>query len=489
MRSQRKLWYCFLAGLLGVVSCSKDKQSLITEKQPEKSLKTASTSSIVSYVKDNSTSVTKLESDKVGGVFPKYVVYSIGPLTVEAADVVSAHLQRELTWTGTSEISANCGIVVATSATCRDNTDPGFLGMLSPFCGNNLVVGAEGNSEILTRTGSYQFAAASSSIYINAVFYAANLGTPGAGIDMDLPVGSNYGELVSVVERGIQRYSSTTHNTPYGTWWFGTGYAIPIGGTQYVDNSIGPLTIAPNTMVDIRYQTEVTADIANGTDPAQTLGRKTIYTTSATSTTGTNFTSPSQHGIVKYERHDVSSHAGGAFFGSTGATNAYFNSVVWSYGGTGSPLQLENGGSASLLYGSYAVETRPYVYFSQDLSRNITTVSSTPQVLYSVGPVDIDANQVVEIRYVAAFGAPASLTPFNSSIIRATSPTATTGITVQPALYRKYGPSYVYNQAIHSTAERPTTALTGQYYNVIVTLPSGGSLPVIDWGELEVVKR
>lgn len=486
MKSKRNLWYCFLACLLCIVSCSKEKLNLATDQQPQSSKKTASVSSIVSYAKDNTTTVTKLESDKVGGVFPKYVVYSIGPLTVEAADVVSAHLQRELTWTGTDEISTNCGIVVATSATCRDNTDPGFLGMLSPFCGNNLVVGAEGSSEILTRTGSYQFAAASSSIYINAVFYAASLGT---SIDMDLPVGNNYGELVSVVERGIQRYSSTTHHSPYGAWWFGTGYAIPIGGTQYIDNSIGPLTIAPNTMVDIRYQTEVTANITNGTDPAQTLGRKTIYTTSATSTSGTNFTSPSQHGITKYERHDVSSHAGGAFFGSTGATGAYFNSVVWSYGGTGSPLQVENGGSASLLYGSYAVETRPYVYFAQDLTRNITAVSSTPQVLYSVGPLDIDANQVVEIRYVGAFGAPASLTPFNSSIIRATSPTATTGVTVQPALYRKYGPAYVYNQAIHSTAERPTTALTGQYYNVVVTLPSGGSLPVIDWGELEVVKR
>lgn len=490
MKPYQILNNCLLICCTGIISCSKAPElsaDSLKSATPKQSAQTSS--SVISYVKDNATSVTTLESDKVNGVFPKYVVYSIGPLTVEAADVVSAHLQRELTWTGTSSISANCGIVVATSPTCRDNLDAGYLGMLSPFCGNNLVVGAEGNSEILTRTGSFQFASASSSIYINAVFYAANLGVAGSGIDMDLPVGSTYGELIAVVERGVQRYSSTAHHSPYGTWWFGTGYAIPIGGTQYVDNSIGPLTIPANTMVDIRYQTEVTADIATGTDPAQTLGRKTIYTTSATSTTGTNFTSPSQHGIVKYERHDVSSHAGGAFFGSTGATGAYFNSIVWSYGGTGSPLQVENGGSTSLLYGHYAVETRPYVYFSQDLSRNITAVDGTARVLYSVGPLDIAANQVVEIRYVGAFGAPASLTPFNSSIIRATSPTATTGVTVQPALYRKYGPTYVDNQAIHSTAERPSTAVTGQYYNVVVRLPSGGSLPVIDWGELEVVKR
>ena len=282
--------------------------------------------------------------------------------------------------------------------------------------------------------------------------------------------------------------SAAAQHSPYGNWWFGTGYAIPIGGTQYVDNSIGPLNLPASTMVDIRYQIEATAEVASGS-PAQRLGRKTIYTTSASGTSGTNFTNASQHGIQKFERHDVSSHVGGAFFGSGGASNAYFNSVVWSYGGSGNPLQVENGGSASLLYGHYIVETRPYVYFAQDYTRNITSVSSTEKVLYSVGPVDINANQVVEVRYVAAFGAPGSIIPFRSKIIRATSPTATTGVTVQPALYRKYGPSYVYNNAIHSTAERPASAVSDQYYNVVVSLPNGGSLPVMDWGELEVVKR
>lgn len=469
-----------------MISCTKTPE-LTETKEPAAQTQSAqqsnallSTSSIVSFSKDTTTPITTL--DCTPG-YVKQVGYSIGPLTVETADVVSAHLQREITYSGNNHVMVACGIVVATSPTAIDNTSTGFLGMLSPFCGSNLNTPYEGNVEILTRTGSYKFAAASSSVYINAVFYGADLGE---GLNVTFPAGNNYGELVAVVERGVERYSSTTHHSPYVS---GFGYSVPIGGTQYVDNSIGPLTIPANTMVDIRYQIEATAEIAAAGNPAQTLGRKTIYTTSASGTAGTNFTSPSQHAIQKYEHHDVSSHAGGAFFGAGGATGAYFNSVVWSYGGSGNPLLVENGGSANNLYGNYIVETRPYVYFGQDLTRNITSVDGTYRVLYAVGPIDIDANQVVEVRYVAAFGAPSSITPFNSGIIRASSPTATTGTTVQPVLYRKYGPSYTYNNAIHSTAERPATALTGQYYNVIVRLPSGGSLPVMDWGELEVVKR
>ena len=42
----------------------------------------------------------------------------------------------------------------------------------------------------------------------------------------------------------------------------------------------------------------------------------------------------------------------------------------------------------------------------------------------------------------------------------------------------------------HSTAERPATAQTGQYYNVVAWRTQGaGTIPVVDWGELEVAKR
>lgn len=110
-------------------------------------------------------------------------------------------------------------------------------------------------------------------------------------------------------------------------------------------------------------------------------------------------------------------------------------------------------------------------------------------MLYSVGPIDIDANQVVELRYQAGFQ-PTGGTNVVSKIIRATSPTATTGVEVQKGLTRRMHPSYVYNNIIHSTAEQSTTMLTGQYYNVVILRTSGAStVPIKDWGELEAVKR
>ncbi|HEY0667226.1 MAG TPA: hypothetical protein VGD22_03555 [Sphingobacteriaceae bacterium] len=467
----------FFVLLLSVISCKKVPEPEITSQANPKSV--AQTSSIVTYARDNTTSVTKLDCT------PGYtmtIVYSIGPLTVQAGDVVTAHMQRELTYSGSAHVMYSAGILIATSPSATTNTSSGYLGMASPFAGNNLYTAKEGNIAIVSRNGSFQFTQASSSVYINAVFYGATLGE---GIDMDLPVGNNYGELVAVVERGVTRYSSTAHHTPFVT---GYGYTVPLGGTQYVDNSVGPITIPPYTMVDVRYQNEITSDDDMGTALLR-IGRKTIYTSSASSTTGVNLTSPSQVGMLKYTRHLTASHAGGAYFASSGATDAYFNSILWAYDANGFPPLLENGGSANYLYGNYSVELRPYVYFAQDLTRNITAVDATERVLYSVGPLDIAANQVVEVRYVGSFGAPASILPFRSRIVRATSPTAVTGVTVQSQLYRKYGPSYMYNQATHSTAERPATAQTGQYYNVVVSLPSGGSLPVMDWGELEVIKR
>lgn len=481
---------CFLFAI-GIFSCKKGLKQDENETKENIAQSTgnvptalAGGTAIVSFTKDNSTSVTELSCEyDANNPAIKYIVYTIGPLSVQAGDVVTTHMQRELVFTGTAHVMIGCGILVGTSPTAIENTSPGYLGMASPFSGNNLYTAAEGNISIMSRTGSYKFSSASNSIYINAVFFAEKLGpVPG---DLQLPAGSNYGELVAVVERGVERYSSTAHYTPYIS---GYGYSIPTNGTLYVDNSVGPLNIPPNTMVDVRYQNEITSN--DNMDPeVLRVGRKTIYTSSASSTAGVNLTSPSQAGMLKFTRHLTSSHVGGAFFASGGASNAYFNSVLWAHDGKGYAPMVENGGSANYLYGNYSVELRPYVYFGQDYSRNITAVDATERVLYSVGPVDIDADQVVEVRYVGVFGAPASIVPFRSRIVRGTSATATTGVTVQSQLYRKYGPSYVYNNAFHSTAERPATAQTGQYYNVVTSVPSGGSLPVMDWGELEVVKR
>ena len=410
--------------------------------------------------------------------YTKVVVCSAGPFTVQAGDLVSAHIQEELTWTGTTHVMAACGIVVATSPTAVDNTSAGYVGMLAKFAGSNLDSSPEG-TEILTRNGSYQFAAGYSTIYINSVAYGSTLS---AGPEPDFVIPAGYGEIAAVVERGVTRYSTTAYQQlPYDS--VAGKYYVPTGGTQYVQYSVGPLSIPAGTMVDVRYQVEATTETDFGTE--QRLGRKVIYGSSTTDTVGVFLNQAIQGGATRTEHHCTFSHAGGAYF-ATAATGAYFNSAMWAYDGTLSKFYVET--DSSTLYGGYAVELRPYVGFWQDVSRNITTVDATQRVIYSVGPINIPANQVVEVRYQAAFQ-PGSNVAFDSQIIRATSATATTGTVVQRPLYRRYDPSYVYTNAIHSTVERPATAQNGQYYNVVVWLPNGGTLPVLDWGELEVVFR
>jgi hypothetical protein len=440
-------------------------------------LVSTASASIVGFQKVVTTSEKRI--DNYPG-YTKIVVCSAGPFTVQAGDLASAHIQEELTWAGTTHVMAGCGIIVATSPTAVDNTSAGYIGTLAKFSGSNLDAATE-NDEILTRNGSYQFAAGYSTVYINSVAYGSTLS---AGPEPDFVIPAGYAELVAVVERGVTRYTTTAYQQlPYDS--VADKYYVPITGvfSPYVQYSVGPLDIPAGTMADIRFQVEATTETDWGTN--QRLGRKVIYTTSPTSTSGTFANLAIQTGATRTEHHCTFSHAGGIYF-ATATSGAYLNSVLWAYGGTLNKFFVET--DSSTLYGGFAVELRPYAGFSQDITRNITTVDGTQRVLYSVGPIDIAADQVVEVRYQAAFQ-PSANVAFDSKIVRATSPTAVTGTEIQRPLYRKFDPSYTYTSAIHSTAERPSTALTGQYYNVVAWLPNGGSLPVLDWGELEVVKR
>jgi hypothetical protein len=429
--------------------------------------------SVVAYSKVVTTTAKTIDNTPGNSMI---VVCSAGPFTVQAGDLVSAHIQEELTWTGTSHVMAGCGIVVATSPTATDSTSPGYLGMLSKFSGSNLDAVPEA-TEILARNGSYQFASASSTIYINSVAYGATLG--GTCPDFVIPAG--YAELVAVVESGVTRYSTTAYQQlPYDS--VAGNYYVPTGGAQLVQYSLGPISVPANTMVDVRFQIEATTETAFGTE--QRLGRKIIYANSASTTVGTFMTVPIQGGAARTEHHFTYGHGAGQYFAAAD-TNAYFNTVLWSYDGTTPKLYVE---TDSTLYGGYAVELRPFVNFWRDATRNVATLDGTQRVLYSIGPINIPAGQVAEVRYQAAF-APTANVAFDSMIIRGTSATAVTGTTVQRALYRKYDPSYVYTNAVHSTAEQVTSAQNGQYYNVVAWLPNGGSLPVMDWGQLEVVFR
>jgi hypothetical protein len=413
--------------------------------------------------------------------YQKIVICSAGPFTVQAGDVATAHIQEEITWTGTGRIMTGCGIVVATSPTAVDNTSAGYIGMLSKFSGSNLDKAKE-STEVLTRTGSYQFAADYTTVYINSVAYGQTLPLNTPGPDATIPAG--YGEIVAAVERGVTRYATTTYQQlPYDSTE--GKYYVPVASTftPKVQYAYGPLDIPAGTMVDVRFQVEASTPTNLGTI-TQRLGRKIIQTTSSSSTSGTNLTLAIQGGATNLEHHATFGCGGGMYFPSA-VTGAYFNSVLWAYG-DGSELFIET--DSSTLYGGFAVELRPYVGFWRDTTRNVTTLDSTPRVLYVVGPIDVPADQLVEVRYQAAFQ-PSANVSFDSKIVRGTSATDALGTEIQRPLYRHFDPAYTYTNALHSTAERPTTAVTGQYYKVIAWLPDGGSLPVLDWGQLEVVFR
>lgn len=423
-------------------------------------------------------------TDKVVNNVPGYqkvVVCSVGPFTVETGDVVTSHVQAEFTWAGTSRCMAAGGVIVATSPTAVDNSSAGYIGMVNKWAGNNLVKALE-STDIMTRNGSYRFGANYATVYVNFVAYGQTLplGTPGP--DMVIPAG--YAEIAAVVERGVTRYQTTAYQQiPYDSGI--PNYYVPVSSSfnPLVQYSYGPLNIPADTMVDVRFQVEAST---YGITQSQTqrLGRKVIQTTSATSTSGPLLNLAIQGGATGGEHHATFSSGGGMHF-PTATNGVHFNSVLWGYG-AGSQLQIET--ESSQLYGGFAVELRPYAGYWKDIARNITTVDATKRVIYSVGPIDIPPGQTIEVRYQAAFQ-PSANVAFDSQIIRGTSATATTGVLVQKPLWRKMDPAYTYTNAIHSTAEQVAAQTNGQYYNVVAWLPNGGSLPVLDWGQLEVVFR
>lgn len=475
----KKLFLAWLlVSLFGVTSCSKEEipsDTAITNQNAKQGTGHVS-SSVVAYAKDVSTTVTYIDCDPE---FEKVVLYSVGPLTVEAADVLSVHLQQQLTHAQTSvRIMAGVGIVVATSPTAVDNLSPGYLGMAAGFAAENMSPEEDG-ALVLTRSGGYKFAASADNIYVNAVFYGDRFA--GGTHDLIVPSGT-YGELVAVVERGVTWYQTQVSKLPFN----GANYYVPFSPILNVQHTIGPVNVPANSLVDVRFDAEASSPIPYGAG-WQGFGRQVIQGTSATATTATKtLTRQIYGGIIQPKYHSIKSHVGGAFY-STAVNGAYFNSLVYSKGYTGANLEIET--PSSTLYGRMITEIRPNVGFWQDLTRNVTSLNATPQVLYSVGPININANQVVEVRYQAAFQ-PSALTYVVSKIIRATSPTATTGVDVQKVLKRHFHNSFGYTNMNHSTAERPATAQTGQYYNVVAWRTQGAAtIPVVDWGELEVAKR
>lgn len=312
--------------------------------------------------------------------------------------------------------------------------------------------------------------------------YAANLsGNPPGAVDPTLP--SGYGELVAVLESGVTRYEMN----------YQAFTAMSVSGNTWVNKTLGPFNIAANTMVDTRYEVEATTNTSmpDG-DYNQRFGRWVSEGTSSTDMAGSRLIKPAQIGGTHGKHHLMVSNAGGKFY-SSATNNMYYNAVVYGYGwgNPGYPMTIEQ--SSDYLYGHFIVEMRNSSsgnYYA-DGSAKISSVVTTPQVLYTVGPIDIAADQVVEVRYMAGFNPTGTgYVTLVGKILRTTSPTATTGTEVLKGLSQIFHPYFTYTNMIHSTAERPSTALTGQYYNVIVQRTGGAtSCPVMDWGKLEVIKR
>lgn len=428
-------------------------------------------STVVGFQKAASTTAKSINVNP-GNV--KVVLCSAGPFTVQQGDVISSHSQMELTYSDTEHFMVGSGIVLATSNAAVDSSSTGYIGMISKFATSNHQP-LEDINEIHARTGSYLIPAGVTTVYVNWVAYAASLG--GSPANASVPAG--YAEVVGVVERNITRLEDTSFSLT----------SLPIDATTHVQYSLGPTTIPANTMVDIRFQVEGTSE-APSSDDHQRLGRYTIQTTSATSTSGSTFTEQSQASVPRYyEHHHTWSHVGGRFY-STETANAFFNSVLYGRGTATTPA-LDIAPQSSTLYGHFVVEMRPTSSgrFWEDKTINATSLSSTQKVIYSVGPISCQPDDVVEVRYVLSLRGPSSLIPMDTQIIRATSATATSGTVVQRPFYRGVGPGFDYIDVAHSTAEQFTSSASGQYYNLVAWLPNGGSVTLNDWGELEAVKR
>lgn len=441
-------------------------------------LKTQST--VVKYLlRDKTTSVTTLDGEPG---YDETIVYTVGPFNVDAGDVVTVHLQRQFGLNGVAPVMVAGGVVAGTSATCYDNTQPGYIAHVIGFAGSNLTAADRGR-EVITRTGSYQFTTAATGVYLNAVFYAQAITVSGGSGDITLPAG-NYGELVALVQSGVTwqqtQLSALTYNSSEGA------YEVPFTPVLNVHNSIGPVTVPANSIAEVRYDAEASTN-PTPSNPYQTYGRNIIEGSSATATTGTNMTKQTQVGITHSEHHSTWSEAGAYTTGATAVGNAYFNSVVYSNGWEGDYLYLHKG--SSRLYNRMALEIRPNLGFNEDNTNNISTVTGTPQVLYSVGPLNITAGEIYELRYQAAFSMTAWCT-LDAEIVRASSPTATTGTLVQNPLAHGFDPSYYRSNITNSELEQIPTTATGQYYNVVVwTIQGSTSVTAQTWGELEVIKR
>ena len=96
-----KLQTCIAVMLLSI-SCSKETQPVAEKQDTQTTAKTvAQTSAVTGYWKDNTTSVTTI--DATPG-YVKTILYTIGPISVNANDVVTVHFQQQTSYAGSDAV-------------------------------------------------------------------------------------------------------------------------------------------------------------------------------------------------------------------------------------------------------------------------------------------------------------------------------------------------------------------------------------------------
>lgn len=98
-----------------------------------------------------------------------------------------------------------------------------------------------------------------------------------------------------------------------------------------------------------------------------------------------------------------------------------------------------------------------------------TTSSAPRKIVYSVGPIDVPANAVVDIRLQTEVTTNCSGNiGIGRYVVRASSATATSGTNVTPAALENVTADGHHLVIVHAGLEQPTGGLSGVYYNAVL---------------------
>ena len=247
------------------------------------------------------------------GTSADQVLYSIYIPSIQAGSTVDLRFQAEV---GEPSTACNIGIgrqiIMATSA-----MDTGVLqsDWVTQREMQNLT--PDGEHLILTHTGVMWFTNTVTDVYFNVVIWGAT--DHSACQNVPIPVEQGYGELDAIV------MSSTPPVYPGTQELVGT---LPINGARQSVYSSGQITIPANSIVDVRFQGEVTEDGTQTNCVNVGIGRQLILSSSATGVTGTPLNMANMSNVTPDEHHEILVATSATYFAT--ATTGYVNAVEYA---------------------------------------------------------------------------------------------------------------------------------------------------------------